>query len=112
MTDFRLTFNRRKQWVDVTLWDVHPSTFASWQAGRWAYYQAAADRSKCGKFGEIHFVASRVRADVVAHELIHLLCDIMRTRGMNWTERSEERIAAIYDGLVSSFWREYGKVAK
>ena len=111
MEAFRVTFNRRQQWVSVHLWDVHPNTFASWDAGRWAYYQAEQERGRCGKFGEIHFVKSRVRPDVVSHELIHLLCDIMRSRGMSWTDRSEERIATMYDELVRSFWKSYGKVS-
>jgi hypothetical protein len=110
MMEFRLYFNRRKQFVDVYLHPVTPGTFERRGGGRWAYYSPCSERSRVGLFGEIHIVESRVRPDVVSHELIHLLCDIMRSRGMAWTDRSEERIASVYDELVRSFWREYGKI--
>jgi hypothetical protein len=108
--EFRLYFNRRRQWVDVFLWDVHPNTFERWQAGRWAYYQAHAERGKCGKFGELHFVRSRVRHDTLAHELIHLLGDYLRDRDATINVYNEERIAMLFDGWTRQFWREYGKL--
>ena len=110
MPDFKLYFAKRQQWVDVYLHDVTPGTFDRRGGGRWAYYEPTSGRTRSGLFGELHIVSSRVRVDVVAHELIHVLCDIMRLRGMNWTDRSEERIASLYDALVSAFWREYRKI--
>jgi hypothetical protein len=107
---FRLFWNRRKQWVDVYLHDVHPNTFAGWDAGRWAYYQPNDERGRCGKFGELHFVRIRVRADVVAHELIHLLADWLRSKGREINVYNEERIAMLFDGWTRSFWREWNKV--
>lgn len=111
MTDFRLYFNRRRQYVEVYLHPVTPGTFERRGGGRWGWYAGKESRGREGAFGEIHLVASRVRPDVVSHELIHLLCDIMRSRGMSWTDRSEERIAAIYDELVRSFWKSYEKIS-
>ncbi len=108
--DFRLYFNRRKQWVDVYLWDVHPDTFERWGGGRWGYYLAGSERTRRGRFGEIHLVRSRVRADGVAHELVHVLADRMRVRNITWSTYTEERIAVWMDELTRSFWREYRKL--
>jgi hypothetical protein len=110
VADFQIKFGKR--WVDVFLWDVHPNTFAGWGGGKWAYYQAHAERGKCGKFGELHFVRSRVRADTLAHELVHLLGDYLRDRDATINVYNEERIATLFDSWVRSFWREYGKIGK
>lgn len=108
---FKLFWNRRKQWVAVYLWDVHPDTFESWDAGRWAYYLANSYRCKTtGLFGDLHFVASRVRADVVAHELIHLLCDYLRNKDTAINVYNEERIAGLFDSWTRQFWKAYKKI--
>lgn len=109
---FVFYFNRRRQWVDVYLWDVHPNTFERWDAGRWGYYHAIREHGRVGKFGELHFVASRVRHDSVAHELFHLFCDILFTRKQAVTERNEEQLAIVFDELTRNFWREYEKIKK
>lgn len=109
MENFRIYFDRRRRWVCVYLHDVAPQTFERRGGGRWAYFEPAAERGRYGVLGELHFVSSRVRPDTVAHELIHVLADWMREKGMTFSERSEERIAVMYDELTRNFWREYGK---
>lgn len=106
---FRVYFNRHRQWVDVEIHSVHPNTFQNWGGGRWEYYQPNTERNHKGKFGEMHFVAERVRHDVVAHCLIHLYGDIMRSRGKIWTAKNEETVALQFDELTRHFWREYNK---
>lgn len=110
MRQFRFYFNNRRQWIDVTLYKVHPTTFERWGGGRWEYYQPETDRGRGGLFGTMHFVADRVRSDVVAHCLIHLYGDIMRSRGKVWTAKNEETIALQFDELTRNFWREYNKL--
>ena len=110
MKQFRFYFNNRRQWVDVKLHRVHPNTFERWGGGRWEYYQPILGRGQFGIFGEMHFVADRVRPDVVAHILIHLYGDIMRSRGKVWTVKNEETIALQFDELTRNFWREYNKL--
>ena len=107
---FRFYFNRRRQYIDVFLHDVHPNTFENRGGGRWEYYQAETERGKTGKFGEMHFVSGRVRPDAVAHCLIHLYGDIMRSRRKVWTAKNEETVALQFDELTRNFWREYSKV--
>lgn len=111
---FRICLNpkygkKRRLWVDVYLRDVLPSTFYSWGGGWWAYYSYNKDRGRYGKFGELHFVKSRVREDVVAHELIHLLGDYLRSRGTGINVYNEESIAIMFDHWVRTFWREFRK---
>jgi len=39
--DFQIYLKRnKKQWVNVYLWDVHPTTFEGWGGGRWGYFIA------------------------------------------------------------------------
>lgn len=100
-------FNRRRQWIDVYLDDVHPNTFERQGGGRWGYYLASADRNpRHGHYGDTHLVCSRVRADVVAHELEHTVID----RLAPITTRNEERAARLMDELTRNFWREYEKL--
>ncbi len=107
--NFRVYFNRRRQWLEVTLWDVHPTTFANWGAGRWGYFQAAWEHPKHGKFGEIHLVRSRVREDLIVHEMFHALCEWMYANRTTITNQTEERMAELLDSMVRGFYREYRK---
>lgn len=110
---FRVYFNRRKQWYDVVLHDVNPTTFQNRGGGRWGYYENNPDRdNRKGLFGTVHLVKSRVREDLVAHELFHLLCDWMRSRSMQLLPSNEERFAELMDSLVRGFYREYNKFDK
>lgn len=103
---FRVWFNRRKQWIDVYLDDVHPTTFDRRGGGRWGYYVPAVDRNmRLGHLGDVHLVASRVRVDVVAHENMHVVVDRLGAI----TSRNEERAARLMDELTRNFWREYKK---
>lgn len=108
---FRLYFNKRRQFVLVQLHDVNPETFKSKNSTRWGYYQANKNRTKAGLFGEIHLVKSRVREDLVAHELIHLLGDVLRSKDRRFSEYNEEYIAELFDNWTRQFFREYKKLS-
>lgn len=111
METFRLFFNRRRNWVCVYLHDVTPETFDRRGGGRWAYFVPPVEADGPGGLtGELHFVADRVRSDVVAHELIHTIAAWMRQRKMELNARNEERIATIMDELTRNFWREYERL--
>lgn len=107
---FRVYFNRRKQFFEVVLHDVHPNTFERKGGGRWAYYENFEERdSKLGLFGTIHCVKSRVREDVIAHELFHLLSDWIFTNGYVFSTANEEKFATFLDEITRGFYREYNK---
>ena len=108
-SDFTFRFNRNKQWVCVFLHDVHPTTFASWGAGRWAYFQASPT-PKYGLFGELHFVKSRLRMDTIVHELYHVHAEWMWSHGETLTRKNEERMAKFMDEITRKFLRELKKV--
>ena len=107
--DFLLYFNKKRQWVAIYFWDTHPNTFESWGGGRWAYYQPS-NRNGTGLFGEMHFVKSRVREDVFDHEKMHLLGDILRSKGLAWSTRNEEWLCNLSDSLTRQFWRNWRKL--
>lgn len=110
MKNFRIRFNRNKQWVDVTVWDVHPTTFERWGGGRWAYFEAGYDSPKEGKFGEMHVVESGIREDTVAHEMVHVVWERFVANNLQFSRRNEERFATYVDELVRKFLREYRKL--
>ncbi len=110
--DFKIIFNRKKQWINVYLWDVHPNTFSRWKSGRWAYFLATWSNPRWGEFGELHFVKSRIREDVVSHEILHALTEWMYSGGFTITRQNEEKMCELMDELVRKFYREYNKVIK
>lgn len=108
MQDFRVPFNRGKQYFVVYLEDVTPTTFHRRGGGRWGFWQASDERNdRLGLFGEMHLVAERVRNDVVAHELFHVVADWLSGKAI--VPQNEERLARLMDELTRNFWREYGK---
>lgn len=111
MDNFIIRFNK-KQWITVTIWDVHPETFKNWGGGRWAYFEAGWTNYKEGFFGELHLVKSGIREDTVAHEMFHVLCEVIYARRDAITSRNEERYASLLDELTRKFWREYRKKGK
>lgn len=112
MEEFTIHFNKKKQFITVFLWDVHPNTFANWKAGRWGYFIAKWENPKVGFFGEVHLVESRVRPDLVVHELDHVRTEWMWANGTTITRKNEERMTEFLDKLVGSFYREYLKLSK
>lgn len=112
MDEFLIYFNKKKQFIKVILWDVHPNTFANWKAGRWGYFIAKWENPKIGFFGEIHLVKSRVRVDLVAHELFHALVEWMWANREPISNRSEERYASLMDELIREFYRGYDRLEK
>jgi hypothetical protein len=107
--DFIFFFRGRKQFIEVYLWPVHPTTFANWGGGRWGYFHATYINPKAGKFGELHFVKSRLRFDVIVHELDHVRTAWMWANGETITRKNEERMASKLDELAGSFRRELRK---
>src|SRR5574340_401534 len=103
-------FNNSRQYVRVVIGDVSPDAVQRKGGGRWAYFLPTWESPRRGEFGEIHIVKTRVRHDVVAHELLHLLAAWLRAKDMVITVRNEERLCGIFDQLVFRFWREYEKL--
>lgn len=103
---FRVYFDKRRAWIGVYLDDVHPSTFDRHGGGRWGYFVSGGSE---GQFGDVHLVASRVRPDVVVHELFHAVAAYMLGRWCLLTPKTEERWASLLDELVRNFYRELGK---
>jgi hypothetical protein len=113
MKNFRIKFNwgrtKEAQWVDVTIWDVHPNTFQQWGGGRWAYFEPGFEHPRKGKFGELHVVESGIREDTVAHEMIHVALAWYFAGWVVITPNNEERFCERVDELVRKFYREYRK---
>lgn len=113
LDEFTIYFNKHKQWILVHLWDVNPGTFANWGGGRWGYFQPSWQNPKQGLFGEVHLVKSRVRPDLVVHELDHVRIEWwFRANKRDVTGRNEERFVSFLDELVRKFYREYSKIIK
>jgi hypothetical protein len=112
MDSFLIKFNKGKQWISVTLWDVHPDTFQNWGGGRWAYFDPVYPFTSSGLFGEFHAVKSGIREDTVSHELFHVVCGIIYSRRDAITGRNEERYASLIDELTRKFFRGYRKKGK
>ena len=108
-SDFVVRFNRKKQFFEVYLWEVHPTTFKNWGGGRWGYWDDTRENDRAGKFGEMHFVKGRLRYDTIVHEIDHLRTDYMWCRGFTITRTNEERMAKLLDELVRKFIRELRK---
>lgn len=109
---FKVFFNRRKQFFTVHLDDVSPATFHRQGGGRWGWFQETWSSPYHGEFGTIHIVKSRVRQDVVAHELLHLWLAWLKSRDIAVTRRNEEKLVLLYDELTRHFWNEYRKVVQ
>ena len=105
---FRLTYIYRKRTyvVPVYLWDVHPNTFENWGNGRWGCFIPTPDLDM---FGELHFVKSRLRFDLVDHELFHVFVETIWSHGETITRRNEESMADFKDYLTRIFLRELRK---
>lgn len=110
MKSFRIKFNRGRQWIDVTIWDVHPTTFQNWGGGRWGYWEPKWENPKEGFFGELHLVESGIREDTVAHEMIHPVWERFVANNYKFNRRNEERFAVYVDELVRKFYKEYRKL--
>jgi len=106
---FRVYFNRRRQYFSVHLDEVSPDTFHRQGGGRWGWFHETWSNPYKGEFGTIHIVASRVRHDVVAHELLHGWIAWLKARDVAVTFRNEERLVLIFDEMVRHFWKEYEK---
>lgn len=109
---FTFHFNKKKQYIDVYLWDVHPTTFANWKMGRWGCFNKKWESPSQGFFGELHFVDSKkrpLREDTIAHELLHAWLEWLWANRTAVTSRNEETLVALFDELTRNFYREYRK---
>lgn len=109
LPSFKIFFNKKRQWLDVFLWDVHPNTFSNWGGGKWGYFISKGENPRKGLLGEIHLVKSRVREDTVVHEIDHARTEWMLRAGITITRTNEEKMATFLDELVRKFYREYRK---
>ena len=114
MDEFNIYFNKKRQWISVKIWDVHPNTFQNWGGGRWAYFnekwsETEGSTPRRGYFGEFHAVKSGIREDTVAHEMFHVLCEIIWARRDAITTYNEEKYASLLDELVRKFARGFKK---
>lgn len=107
---FKIYFNKKKQYINVYLHDISHETFNRKGGGRWAFFQAIWENPRSGLFGELHFVKSRVREDVIVHEMLHALTEWMYSGGFTITRQNEERMCEFMDELVRKFYREYNKL--
>jgi len=118
---FRVYFNHRRQWVDVFMEDIHPDTFQERSGSRWGYFTGVGGddrRGRRGLFGELHFVVKKFRHDTVAHELLHLWIEWIRTGRRRGEVRepavipyskTEEKYCDLFDEITRHFWKEYEK---
>jgi len=103
---FRIYFNKRRQWFDVYIADNSRKFMRANKC--WAYYMPHLTRKKYrGMFGTVHF--SRTGSGLVAHELLHLLLDWIKTtkRRGQITNRNEEDIVTMFGEMVRHFWLRY-----
>lgn len=102
---FRVYFNKRRQWFDVYIANSSRRFIRANKA--WAYYMPAHPRkNRRGLFGTVHF--SRTGSGLVAHELLHLLIDwIKSSRSKKITDRNEENIVEMFGEMVRVFWVRY-----
>lgn len=113
MADFKVYLNRKKtQWVDVFLWDVHPTTFANWGGGRWGYYYPQWETPNSPYFGDVHFVKRRIRPSLVSHEFNHALYDWLWARRIAIQSSNEEWVISIHDRLMDGFYLEWNKLTR
>lgn len=108
--DFRVFFSKKRQFLDVYLYEVHPNTFAKWDAGYWAYFIATWENPKQGKFGELHIVRSRIREDTVVHEIAHVVWEWMFANNIKFIRSNEEKFATKMDEIFRNFYRGYNKL--
>jgi hypothetical protein len=117
MDSFLIKFNKGRQWISVTVWEQHPTTFYKWAETRWGYFierwtETENSTPRGGYFGELHLVKAGIREDTIAHEMFHVICEIIRARGVTLTGRNEEIYACILDELVRKFYKGYRKNEK
>lgn len=108
-TTFRVGFRKNVQFFNVYLYDTTPKTFERHGGGRWGYFVPRWEHPKRGWFGDIHLVKSRVRTDLVIHELDHLRLEWIFANEVTLSTRNEEWFCKFGDELVRNFYREYEK---
>ena len=107
---FRVYFNNNRQWVNIYV--AHNPAHFKRKNQCHAYYIAAETRKQReGLFGYIYLSElnfSPMAHELVAHEVQHLIFDWVLTRkGMNISEKNEERIATMTGEISRRLWRKY-----
>jgi len=107
--DFRVRFNKGRQWVDVYISDS-PAKFLRRNECH-AYYIPNTERKIFyGLFGSIHLKKmddTPEAVELMAHEIDHLLADWRMTRRITPTAKNEERLATLRGEVEKTFWRKY-----
>lgn len=106
---FTVFFRKRRQFFNVYLHETSPTTFYRNGGGRWGYFLPRWEHSKRGWFGDVHLVKSRVRVDLVSHELDHLRLEWIFANEIWLSTRNEEWFCKFGDELIRNFYREYDK---
>ena len=108
---FKIYFNRHRQWLDIHVWETPKEFYAIHGDCVGIYiYDPSVRKPRSGKFGEIHLLESHIDDELVTHELLHFLIDLVRTRNGTITSRNEEAIVSEYGNLVKTFWKKYNKI--
>lgn len=112
---FRVFFNDNKQWVNIYV--AHNPAHFKRKNQCHAYYIAAETRKQReGLFGYIYLSElnfTPMAHELVAHEVQHLIFDWVLTRkGMNISEKNEERIATMTGEISRRLWRKYERWEK
>lgn len=103
--DFKVAFNKGRQWINIYLESVSPKTFEKKGGGRWGYFLATWKNPNSGEFGEIHFVKSNISLVTVSHEVFHAVAEHAWISGESINRRNEEFYACMTDEI-------FGKIEK
>lgn len=108
---FKIYFNRHHQWLTIYVWKSPKKFYREHGDCVGIYiYDTVSRQPRRGEFGEIHFLEPYIDDELVAHELLHFLIDLVRTRNGTITKRNEETIVSEYGNLVKTFWKKYNKI--
>lgn len=107
---FQLKFNNHRQHIDVFIWASPRKFYNQFGDCIGIYIPEKSRQPKRGKFGEINLLQDKIDHELVAHELLHFIIDLVRYRNGGITPRNEEKIVSEYGDLVKKFWRKYEKL--
>jgi len=109
MIEFPLKFNNGRQYIQIRVWSSPRKFYNKFGDCIGIYFRYRDRKPRVGKFGEINLVQAHTDHELVAHELLHFLIDLVRERNGEITKRNEERIVSEYGNLIKRFWRIYDK---
>ncbi len=104
---FSLNFNNRRQFIEIYLWESPRKFYRRFGDCIGIYLDHRGRQVRRGKFGEIHLIVGKIDHELVAHELLHFMVDLVRARNGSITKRNEEKIVSEYGDVIKQFWRKY-----